>query len=275
MVNAFVVCKYVTGQDCGTTLRNLTLLAEPHAFEHDHSFSREDYMMNYLPPSAPFSDNQNFNETIFETSIDVLKGSSHMTYAQMNEVRLQRESLALQNDKKGWFLESKPIQEFEAGFIFAVMGDFNLPDYSTTPQVRVDWWRYWFHNESLPYPLGWLPPKVKRGLPFVSSVSQAILAAHVTSTPTPLPSGAIGPAEAAGTLNEATATTTYAIPTFRPYAAAGVGPNDKRAEAAPTRVPAAVVKNPYVDVLDIADIAAQQAHAVSRMLVGRDAQPRD
>lgn len=267
LVNAFVVCEYVTGADCGTTLKNLTILAEPHAFEHDHSFSREDYMMSYLPESAAFSDNQNFNASIFETSLDVLEGSSHVDYEQMNQIRLQREALSLNNTRPGWFIEAKPIQEFEAGFIFAVMGDFNLPNYNSTPTIRVDWWKYWFTNESFPYELGWHPPTVPRGSAFVLSASSEVLAAQVTSTPSPLVSGAVGAADAPGTLSEAGATTTYQIPTFVPYAAPGVGAADKRDVTTTTDPSATAVplKNPYMQTLAPSDIAAQQAYATSLM----------
>lgn len=269
LVNAFVVCEYVTGADCGTTLKNLTILAEPHAFEHDHSFSREDYMMSYLPDGAAFTDNQNFNASIFQSSLDVLGGSTHVNYKQMNQIRLQREALSLNNTVPGWFVESKPIQEFEAGFIFAVMGDFNLPKYNVTPKIRVEWWNYWFTNESFPYELGWHPPTVPRGSDFVLSASSEVLAARVKSTPAPLVSGAVGTADAPGTLNEAVATTTYQIPTFEPYAAAGVGGADKRdvstsTEATATAVP---VINPYMQTLAPSDIAAQQAYATSVMSV--------
>lgn len=230
-------------------------------------------MMAYLAEDEPFSDNQNFNSSIFQTSVDVVDGSSHLDYVQMNQVRLQRESLALQNDKPGWFLESKPIQEFEAGFIFAIMGDFNLPQYSTHPKVRMDWWKYWFTNESFPYELGWHPPPVPRGSDFVLSASSRILAAEATATPTPLPSNAIGSAPLAGTLFEGSRTTTYQVPTFTPYAAPGVGPNDKRDIVSTYELTKASVsfKNPYVQKLAASDIADKQAYASSRMAAFEEA----
>jgi len=160
------------------------------------------------------------------------------------------------------------------------MGDFNLPNYNSTPEVRVDWWRYWFTNESLPYELGWHPPTSARGADFILSVSSAILAAPVSSTPTPLPSGAIGSGQPAGVLNEATATTTYQLPTWTPYAAPGVGPNDKRdtapmpkPTASPTEQAAPVLKNPYLETLALSDIAAQQADATSRMAALKSGSP--
>lgn len=147
MANALTLCNFITGGDCGTTLKNLTLLALPHAFEHDHSFSRGDYKPAWISGPEDFADNKNFNASIFQTSLDVLEGSSHMNYQQMNQVRLQREALSKKETYPGWFMESKPIQEFEAGFIFGVMGDFNLPNYIKNPQVKVEWWEYWFSNE--------------------------------------------------------------------------------------------------------------------------------
>ena len=66
-----------------------SLLGEPHAFEHDHSFSRSDYN---LSSDGTFDDNRNFNSDVFQTSIDVLDGYNHMTFDKMQEIRLQRES---------------------------------------------------------------------------------------------------------------------------------------------------------------------------------------
>ena len=217
MANALILCNFITGEDCGTTLKNLTILALPHAFEHDHSFSRQDYKMNYLEDPTEHSDNYNFNASIFQESLDVVKGFSHMNTQQMNEVRLQRESNSQQTDFEGWFIEQKPIQEFEAAFIFAAMSDFNLREYFTNPQVRVEWWQYWFENEKLPYELGWHRPYPPKDIDFVLSVSSKILHERVVSTPTPLPSGAIGPGEEALPLLKNVANTTYPLPTFTPY----------------------------------------------------------
>nr|POF13018.1 chloroperoxidase [Quercus suber] len=246
--NALTVCEYVTGASCGTTLKNLSLLAEPHAFEHDHSFSREDYKMRYLANADDHSDNRNFNRTIFQTSLDVLNGSSHMNYQVANEVRLQRESLAMQDDYPGWFIEQKSIQELEVGFIFAVMGDFNLPGYPQNPQVRVDWWDYWFSKESFPYALGWRAPTRVKDLDFILSVSSAVLAQTATSKPTPLPSGAIGSASPAGFLPTPIHSGISAIPTDAPYAARN-------------RV---LLKNPYLQSIDLRDIKGQRALVMAR-----------
>lgn len=109
--NAFSVCINVTRADC-TILPNLEILAEPHMFEHDHSLSRQDAKMAYA--GNVFVDNNDFNQSVFDTSLNVLgQGASHMTIAQANEVRLERESLSLEYDFAEWFAEAKPPSEFE------------------------------------------------------------------------------------------------------------------------------------------------------------------
>lgn len=208
--NGFNVCQNVSGVPCKTI--SLNILQYPHMFEHDHSFSREDYQMAYSGHQA--ANNHDFNATIFSQSLSALHGKSHMNIQDANELRLGRESSALLLDYPGWFFESKPTQETEVGFIFAVMKDFNLPNYLTNPKVRVDWWSFWFGesrshknqvtrtailinhaaNQRFPTDLGWRKPTPTVSIGFVTSVSSAVLAAQVTSTPSPLPSGAIGPA---------------------------------------------------------------------------------
>lgn len=215
--NAFTVCEYVTGADCANTLPNITVLAEPHTFEHDHSLSRQDYRMAWA--NGAQDDNYNFNETIFDTSLAVLGDSTHMDYAAAQEVRLQRESLALAGDWPTWFDESRPLMLVEIGFIYGVMTDFNLPDDVTNPQVRVDWWKYWFHNESFPTPLGWHKPNPPREGSFVVSVSSEVLAAPATSTPSPLPSDALGPAGLPSALPSQPTVPILPLPTYAPYAA--------------------------------------------------------
>jgi hypothetical protein len=273
LTNAFTLCKFVTGQDCGTTLTNLTLLGLPHAFEHDHSFSREDYNMAYQPSIQVHSDNNDFNATIFQQSIDVLGGADHVNFQQMNQIRLQRESLSMQQAYPGWFLEAKPTTEFEAGFIFSVMSDFNLSDYSTNPQIYVPWWQFWFTNEALPYELGWHPPNPPKDVNFVLSVSSAILAASVTSTPSPLPSDAIGPANRPMALPAEVDTMTYPLVTNAPYVGPYATNHHKRDDATSTDAPATTLgpattmtaKNPYVDTLLMEDIIRQQDVAGARM----------
>ena len=105
--------------------------------------------MEGYSPNVP-ADNHDFNATIFQTSLAVLNGDSHMTFSQANEVRLQRESIASVADKPGWFTVAQDTQETELGFIFAVMKDFNLPNYLTNPIVRVDWWDFWFSKSYIP-----------------------------------------------------------------------------------------------------------------------------
>lgn len=202
-----------------------------------------------------------------------------MNYQQMNQVRLQREALSKQDTYPGWFTESKPIQEFEAGFIFAVMGDFNLPNHIAEPQVRVEWWNYWFSNEALPYELGWHRPSPKKDVNFMLSASSRVLAAPVTSTPSPLVSGAIGLDAAPVLLPTQVNTITYELPFGTPYVGPiatergfghnnGNGPFKRGPEAAQaTRAPEAVYTpmNPYVQTLAHSDIVNQQAIASSRM----------
>lgn len=266
MLNAFTLCAFTTGSDCGTTLANLTLLALPHAFEHEHSFSREDYKMKYIAGPDDHSDNANFNQTIFDDSLAVLQNSSHMTIQQMNQVRLQRESLSLQQTWPGWFEESRPIQEFESGFIFAVMGDFHLPNFQKEPMVRVEWWKYWFENEALPYELGWHRPEPRKDVNYVLSVSSRVLAASLTSTPSPIPSGALHADLAPALLPADVATTTYELPHYTPYIGT-IGKPAKRAEATAAPTPAMAFKNPYVHTLDMDDIARQQQMANDRVAV--------
>jgi hypothetical protein len=98
LLNYFTVCEYVNnGRSCGDVATNLTLLAEPHALEHDHSFSRQDYKPNYLSSFTQHSDNQNMNVTIFEgSSLAAVPGATHVNFTQANELRLQRERDSLE-----------------------------------------------------------------------------------------------------------------------------------------------------------------------------------
>lgn len=277
--NAFTVCEYVTGKSCGTTLTNLTLLAEPHAFEHDHSFSRQDYKMKYLSSWDEHTDNLSFNNTIFDTSLDVLKGASHVNWQMANEIRLQRESLAVQDDYPNWFVENIPVQEFEFGFIFAVMGDFNLPYVNTDPKIRVDWWRYWFINESFPTSLGWHKPETPRNLAFVQSASSRILAAGIPSTPSILPSGAIETSyPVVGTLPATLTTVLEPLAHPTPYVGPGLLAKRDAAQSTPTTATSGSqaqitgepqsykFKNPYVERLEISDISIQKSHASARRI---------
>ena len=289
--NAFTVCEYVTGQTCGDTLVNLTVLAEPHAFEHDHSFSRQDYKMGYLASEDEFVDNHNFNLSIFESALAPFSDLTHMDYANANEFRLLRESDAMVADYPGWFTQAIPTQEFEFGFIYALVSDFDLPGYSEgEPAIRIDWWKYWFVNESLPTPLGWHKPNPPKEIDFVTSASSRILAAGVAWTPTPLPSGALSPsAAAAAPLPTADTTTVYPLALNTPY----VGPigdacQEKRAVvdaprahapqtdgrpaqtlnarmAVETSNSAPPLKNPYMESIDVDYIAARHAWASSQL----------
>ena len=270
--SAFQVCRYVEGHDCAT-LTNLTILAEPHTFEHDHSLSRQDYRMAYAHGGA--TNNQNFNATIFGTSIDVLGDATHMNFQQAQQVRLQRESLAMLDDLTTWFTENRAVNLFEIGFIFAVMGDFNLPGYPQTLEVRKDWWQYWFTNESFPEPLGWHKPTSALNFDFVTSASSAVLAATVTSTPSPLPADATAPEGNPTPLPTTATVPILPLPTDAPYVApqqpvikrkaSGAAPAatvvmaEAVASAMSAAGPAPTFMNPYVDSIDATQFAAQQA----------------
>ncbi|KAK4890098.1 hypothetical protein LTR27_011204 [Elasticomyces elasticus] len=107
--NFEVVCEYVNGFSCSDSandgtfiLTNLTLLGEPHAFEHDHSYSRQDYRQNWF--HGGITDNIYFNSSIFQDSLNAVgyKPSNRpkkatANYQQFNEIRLQRESTQNQN----------------------------------------------------------------------------------------------------------------------------------------------------------------------------------
>jgi len=279
LLNVFTVCEYVNqDKSCGDNLLNLTLLAEPHAFEHDHSFSRQDYKPDYLSSFSQHSDNQNLNTTIFEgSSLAAIPGATHVNFTQGNEIRLRREIDSLNTAYPGWFTENIPVQEFELAYAFAVISDPALPGYSTGfPEIRVDFWRYWFINESFPTPLGWLPPSPPREVDFILSVSSRILNARVSATPTALP-GDQASAPAPGTLPPA-APTVYPLPAYVPYIGPiGASTNGRQQVArapaavaavptpAPTFPPSVPFKNPYAEVMAVADIAAQQAHAANRI----------
>jgi hypothetical protein len=279
LVNVFIVCEYVNGHSCGDTLNNLTLLAEPHAFEHDHSFSRQDYKPNYIASFADHADNANLNTTIFEgSSLAAIPGATHVDFTQANELRLQRTKDSLETAWPGWFTQNIPVQEFEFAYIFAVVADPELPGYLTgDPEIRVDFWKYWFVNESFPTPLGWKVPSPPREASYILSASSRILDARVAATPSPLPSDYVSAGPPA-TL-PAAAATVYPLPHYAPYIgpigqpaghhhgnrAAKPAPAAAAATPAPTFPPAVAFKNPYAEPLALEDIAAQQAHAANRV----------
>ncbi|KAF7190368.1 Chloroperoxidase [Pseudocercospora fuligena] len=204
--NYEVVCEYIKGATCGVPenngtfiLTNLTLLGEPHAFEHDHSYSRQDYKQNYA--RGGITDNIYFNSSEFQTSLDVVgyKPSNPpkkalANYQQFNEIRLQRESIQNKTDWPGWFQQNIPPTLFETGFIFGATFDRDSKGnmIGSVPMVRLDWWNFWFSEESFPTQLGWVPASTNVfQFDFITSVSSAVLNAKVTSTPNPLPSGAL------------------------------------------------------------------------------------
>nr|POE62937.1 chloroperoxidase [Quercus suber] len=190
--NFEVVCEYIKGSNCSTSthngtfiLTNLTILGEPHAFEHDHSFSRQDYHQNYYKPSNPPT-------------------KKLANYQDFNQIRLQRTSQQYQADFPGSFQQNIPVQVFEVGFIFGATFDRDSKGnmVGATPSVRLDWWNFWFSEESFPTQLGWVPASTEVfNLSFITSVSKAVLSAPITSTPSSLPPGATAKtASAAGSL---------------------------------------------------------------------------
>jgi len=192
--NSYTTCHYLTGQDCAgqAKLVNLTLLAEPHAAEHDHSLSRQDYKMAYAKGQP--TDNIHFNATIFKQITDLIGDRTHVDFALANQIRLLRSSNAIKDDMPGWLQPEgaiMPVQAFELGFIFAAMADRTLPDADTKPQIRVDWWQFWFANEALPYALGWTPPNPPREIDFVIAAAGGVYTSKPSGLPSPLPSGAL------------------------------------------------------------------------------------
>lgn len=114
-------------------------------------------------------------------------------YQQFNEIRLQRESIQNQQDFPGWFQQNIPPTLLETGFIFGATFDRDSSGnmVGTTPVVRLDWWNFWFQAESFPTQLGWVPAHTNVfQFDFITSVSSAVLAASITSTPKSLPPGA-------------------------------------------------------------------------------------
>ncbi|KAI7540981.1 hypothetical protein KC331_g8853 [Hortaea werneckii] len=252
--NFEVVCEYVNGVTCGTPendgtfiLTNLTLLGEPHTFEHDHSFSREDYRQKYA--HGGITDNIYFNSTIMQKSLNVVnkyKTSNppkvkRANYQDFNQIRLQRESQQNIDDFAGWFQQNIPPTLFETGFIFGATFDRDSKGnmIGTTPSVRLDWWDFWFREESFPTQLGWVPAHTSVfDINFITSVSKAVLAAPITSTPKSLPPGATNSVQdPAGNLPEAGPAVTFPLFGGPPYAAptqpAAITPAKNKRDAAP------------------------------------------
>ncbi|KAK5713607.1 hypothetical protein LTR15_011307 [Elasticomyces elasticus] len=233
--NFEVVCEYVNGFSCSDSandgtfiLTNLTLLGEPHAFEHDHSYSRQDYRQNWF--HGGITDNIYFNSTIFQDSLNAVgykpsnpPKKATANYQQFNEIRLQRESTQNQADFPGWFQQNVPTTLFETGFIFGATfdRDSNGTMVGSIPMVRLDWWNYWFSEESFPTNLGWVPASTEVfNQNFILSVSSAVLHASITSLPKSLPAGATattfpGP----GNLPEGDPSPTFPLFQSAPYVA--------------------------------------------------------
>ncbi|KAK1809866.1 hypothetical protein LTR12_015756 [Friedmanniomyces endolithicus] len=231
-----VVCEYIKGTTCGTAandgtfiLTNLTILGEPHAFEHDHSYSRQDYRQNWA--HGGITDNIYFNSSEMQSGLDVVGYTpsnppkvATANYRQFNEIRLQRESIQNQRDFPGWFQQNVPPTLFETGFIFGATFDRDSSGKmkGSTPMARLDWWNFWFSEESFPTQLGWVPASTEVfNSHFCTSVSSAVLNAAVTSLPKSLPAGATATTfPPPANLPEGDPSPTLALFQSAPYAAA-------------------------------------------------------
>ena len=80
----------------------------------------------------------------------------YANYQQFNQIRLQRESQQNRADFPGSFQQNIPPTLFETGFIFGATFDRDSSGnmIGTTPSVRLDWWNFWFQEESFPTQLG-------------------------------------------------------------------------------------------------------------------------
>lgn len=109
----------------------------------------------------------------------------------------------------------------------------------STPSVGLDWWNFWFQEESFPTQLGWVPAHTSVfDINFITSVSKAVLGAKITSTPKSLPADATKTSQSpAGNLPEADPSPTFPLFQSAPYAAvtkpAAITPAAKKREAAP------------------------------------------
>ncbi|TKA83858.1 hypothetical protein B0A55_00163 [Friedmanniomyces simplex] len=249
--NYEVVCEYIKGTTCGTAandgtfiLTNLTILGEPPAFEHDYSYSRQDYRQNWA--HGGIADNIYFNSSEMQAGLNVVgyKRSNPpkvatASYQQFNEVRLQRESTQNQNDFPGWFQQNIPPTLFETGFIFGATFDRDSSGTmkESTPMARLDWWNFWFSEESFPTQLGWVPASTEVfNNQFCLSVSSAVLHASVSSTPKSLPAGATATTfPPPANLPEGDPSPTLALFQSPPYAAPTAPTATKTAAAAAKR----------------------------------------
>ncbi|KAK0267441.1 hypothetical protein LTR35_016283 [Friedmanniomyces endolithicus] len=177
------------------------------------------------------TDNIYFNKSEMQSGLDVVgytpsnpPKEATANYQQFNEIRLQRESIQNQRDFPGWFQQNVPPTLFETGFIFGATFDRDSSGKmkGSTPMARLDWWNFWFSEESFPTQLGWVPASTEVfNNHFCTSVSSAVLNAAVTSLPKSLPAGATATTfPPPANLPEGDPSPTLALFQSAPYAAA-------------------------------------------------------
>jgi len=140
--SALSVCEQVTGAQCSAF--DLHQLNTPHTFEHDASFTRQDF-------NNGLGNNHDFNQEVFDSVLKVWQDTNIISYSYANAARLMRINACKSADQPGWFTESDGTQLTEVAFYMGTMG---------TPQdgnARKDWIQYWWTHERLPFELGWAP----------------------------------------------------------------------------------------------------------------------
>lgn len=111
LANAFALCSNVTGTNC-TTL-DLDVLKTPHRIEHDGSMSRDDAEMLF----SANADNNDFNQTIWDSTLAIMGNASHIDTQLANTVRLRRFEEAEVADMPGWFIENDSTTLVEHAFV--------------------------------------------------------------------------------------------------------------------------------------------------------------
>jgi hypothetical protein len=131
----FEICQNITGHPCATF--DLDMLDVPHNLEHDASLSRADKNETW----NHFGDNHTFNETVWQKTLDVFGGATHisqdMAFTALNTRISQQEAI----DTPGWFTLNMPGTLLEHGFILTTMNDpaVNPNRDPLQMQARLDW----------------------------------------------------------------------------------------------------------------------------------------
>lgn len=179
---------------------DLDTLNQPHQIEHDGSMTRLDYEM----PWNLHADNHDFNQTVWDESQDLMGCNTHINPQLANHVRTTRFTEAQADDVTGWFQRNDGGSLAEHGFILSSMHDYSTGPLSS-PSARLDWINFWFQNERLPSPLGWVKPQtvpvdtynsivgVIGGSPATSVVPKAQCASSTKPSSTPAPTSKPSP----------------------------------------------------------------------------------